>query len=69
MSSLEKWLRAMGLTKVQELELGNTQQTFFDQMKHELPGLHKLTMGVSDFRVTPWISLTASLPSKLCLFG
>lgn len=40
----------MDFTKVQELELGNTQQTFFNQMKHELPGLRKLTMTVSDFQ-------------------
>jgi hypothetical protein len=34
----------MDFTKVQELELGNTQQTFFDRMQ-----LHKLTMDISDF--------------------
>jgi hypothetical protein len=48
-SSLEKWLRAIDFTKVQELELGNTQQTFFDRIKRELPRLRKLTMDVSDF--------------------
>jgi hypothetical protein len=39
----------MDFTKMQELELGNTQQIFFDRMKHELPELRKLTTGVSDF--------------------
>lgn len=38
----------MDFTILQDLELGNTQQTF-DRMKHERPGLRKPTMGVSYF--------------------
>ncbi|KAK5115587.1 hypothetical protein LTR85_009758 [Meristemomyces frigidus] len=43
-SNLDRWLRAMDFTKLEELHLGNEQDLFYERMEHELPALKRLSL-------------------------
>lgn len=43
-SNLEKWMKVMNFSQLQELHLGPGSKHFYERMKHELPNLRSLSM-------------------------
>ena len=59
-SNLKKWLQVMDFSQLEELHLAQEQKTFYERMRHELPGLRRLSF--------EWANSGPSVPEERISF-